>query len=149
MSRATPQALTFAKRLMVYETNGKKLPKTEARQPLQVSEKLRPLLTNLTGNGGFQALFSRALELASAEIPWLRAARVNSDGVLEGLETVQGRLGPEELSKGEVALLAQLLGRLMAFIGANLTLRLVREVWPKVPLNDLDFGKGDENEKAK
>jgi circadian clock protein KaiC len=43
---------------------------------------------------------------------------------------------------GGVALLAQLLGLLVAFIGENLTLRLVREVWPKAPLNDLDLVKG-------
>jgi hypothetical protein len=36
-----------------------------------------------------------------------------------------------------------------AFIGEILTLRLVREVWPKVPLNDLDFGNRGKNEKAK
>jgi len=34
-----------------------------------------------------------------------------------------------------------LLALLVAFIGANLTVRLVREVWPKVPLNNLDFGE--------
>jgi hypothetical protein len=31
-----------------------------------------------------------------------------------------------------------LLGLLVAFIGENLTVRLLREVWPKVPLDDLD-----------
>jgi hypothetical protein len=31
----------------------------------------------------------------------------------------------------------------VAFIGELLTLRLVRDVWPKLPLNDLDFGKGE------
>jgi hypothetical protein len=51
--------------------------------------------------------------------------------------------------EGGVVLLAQLLGLLVAFIGENLTLRLVREVWPKVPLDDLDFGKGEKNEKTK
>jgi hypothetical protein len=41
-----------------------------------------------------------------------------------------------------------LLGLLVAFIGEDLTLRLVREVWPKLSLNNLDFGKGYKNEKA-
>jgi hypothetical protein len=36
-----------------------------------------------------------------------------------------------------------------AFIGEILTLLLIREVWPKIPLNDLDFGNGDKYEKAK
>jgi hypothetical protein len=37
-------------------------------------------------------------------------------------------------------MLAQLLGLLVAFVGESLTVRLVREVWPKVRLDDLDFG---------
>jgi hypothetical protein len=28
-----------------------------------------------------------------------------------------------------------------------LTMLLVRQVWPKIPLNDLDFGNGDKSEK--
>jgi hypothetical protein len=46
-------------------------------------------------------------------------------------------------------LLAQLLGLLVAFIGKNLTLRLVGEVWPKAALDDLDFGTEEKNEKRK
>jgi len=40
-----------------------------------------------------------------------------------------------------------LLGLLVAFIGENLTIRLVREVWPKAPLNDLDLTQEGKNEK--
>jgi hypothetical protein len=47
------------------------------------------------------------------------------------------------LSEGRVVLLAQLLGLLVAFIGESLTLRLVLEVWPKVPLEDLELSNGD------
>jgi hypothetical protein len=46
-----------------------------------------------------------------------------------------------------VALLAQLLGLLVAFIGESLTLRLVREVWPPVTLGNLNASKDDKNEK--
>jgi hypothetical protein len=48
-----------------------------------------------------------------------------------------------------VVLLAQLLGLLNAFIGEVLTLRLLRDVWPKIPLDNLEFGNGDKNEKQK
>ncbi len=34
-------------------------------------------------------------------------------------------------------------GLLVAYIGESLTRQMVREVWPKLSLNDLDFGKGD------
>ena len=41
------------------------------------------------------------------------------------------------------------LGLLVAFIGPNLTLRLVREIWPQIPLGDLDVDNGGKNEKTK
>jgi hypothetical protein len=46
-----------------------------------------------------------------------------------------------------VVMLAQLLGLLVAFIGENLTLHLVRDVWPKVRLDDVEFGTEGTNEK--
>jgi hypothetical protein len=101
------------------------------------------------GNIGFRALLSRALVLASAELPWLSAARVEAGGVLQGLGKAQAQLGPDELIEGEVVLLAQLIGLLVAFIGENLTLRLAREIWPKIPLYDLDFSNPDTNGKSK
>jgi hypothetical protein len=52
-------------------------------------------------------------------------------------------VNPAEIFDGRVVLLAQLLGLLVAFIGERLTLSLVREIWPRIPLNDLDFGNGD------
>jgi hypothetical protein len=58
-------------------------------------------------------------------------------------------LDPQEIFEGCVVLLAQLLGLLVAFIGEHLTLRLVREVWSKLSLNNLDFSEGDKNEKTK
>jgi len=138
----------FAKRLMAYEASGNKS-STKTPEAFGVLDKLRSQLTTLMGNGGFRALLSRARTLANAEVPWLRTVLVKGDGTLEGLEELPTRLDPDELLEGRVVLLAQLLGLLVAFIGENLTLRMVREVWPKVPLNDLDFGKGAKNEKTK
>jgi hypothetical protein len=88
----------------------------------------------------------------SAEIPWLRAVRVKADGALEALDDAADRpapVSPQEIVEGRIVLLAQLLGLLVAFIGGNLTLQLVGEIWPKVALDDLDFGNGGKNEKAK
>jgi hypothetical protein len=69
---------------------------------------------------------------------------VKADGSLERADELEVQADPEELAEGSVVLVAQLLGLLVAFIGENLTLRLVREVWPKRFLDDFDFGKGDE-----
>lgn len=145
MSRATPSMRDFAKRLIAYEAKGNKSSQTANAAGFRVCEKLRPALATLMGNSGFRALLSRALALASAEVPILRAVRVQEDGSLQSSQ----KLESPETAEAEIVLVAQLIGLLVAFIGADLTLRLVREVWPKVPLNNLNFDKGGKNEKAK
>ncbi len=105
-----------------------------------VCEKLRPHLATLMGITGFHALLSRALVLANVEVPWLRAVHVKADGSLERLGELEAQAAPEVIANGQVVLLAQLLGLLVAFIGEDMTLRLTREVWPKLSLNDLDTG---------
>ncbi len=149
MSRATPKMRDFAERLIGHETRKNKSSETKTPAACRVAEKLRPHLATLMGNLGFRALLSRALALANAEVPWLRAVHVNADGSLEGLDELGAQVDPDEIFEGCVALLAQLLGLLVAFIGEDLTLRLVREVWPKLSLNNLDAGKGDKNENPK
>jgi len=151
MSRVSPEMRNFARRLIVCEANGNKSLKTKAADAFNVCEKLRPSLATLMGDGGFRALLARALALATAEVPWLRAVQVKPDGALGGLEELPAHLDLDRFFEGRVVLLAQLLGLLVAFIGEDLTLRLVREVWPKAPLNDLDLVNGtkSKNEKTK
>jgi hypothetical protein len=139
----------FAERLIAYETKGNKSSETKTVAVFLVGEKLRPHLTMLMGNVGFSALLSRALVLANAEVPWLRAVHIKVDGSLEGLDGLGAQVNPAEIFEGRVVLLAQLLGLLVAFIGERLTLSLVREIWPRIPLDDLDFGNGDKNDNPK
>ena len=134
---------SIAKRLMGYETPSNKSSDAQTAAAFRVTDKLRPHLATLMGHGGFRALLSRALALASAEVPWLRAVQVNADGTLEGLETLHAQLNPAEFLEGRVVLLAQLLGLLVAFIGPSLTSRLVGEIWPQLSTDDVDFGNGD------
>lgn len=144
-----PRMRDFAKRLIAYETRGNKSSGTKTPAAFPVCEKLRPHLATLMGNTGFRALLSRALARAEADVPSLRAMQVKADGSLAALDKLEMKADPEELAKGGVILVTQLLGLLVAFIGEDLTLRLVREVWPKLSLIDLDFGTGDINEKPK
>ena len=148
MNRVSLQMRNVARRLIAYEGRGNKSSATESPVAFPVSEKLRPYLATLMGNGGFRALLSRALALANAEVLWLRAVHVKADGSLEGFEELQAQLDPDEVLEGSIVLLAQLMGLLVAFIGASLTVRLLRDIWPTVPLQDSDFAK-DKSEKAK
>lgn len=148
MSRTSPQLRNFAMRLITLEANDAKPSTGSTAAVFPVPEKLRPQLTTLMGNAGFRVLLSRALALAKMEIPWLRAIQVNDEGVLQGWEELHTQLGPDKFLEGRVILIAQLLGLLVAFIGEKLTVRLVREVWPKLSLNDLNLKEGEKNEKT-
>ncbi|MDD5141662.1 MAG: hypothetical protein PHY43_15545 [Verrucomicrobiales bacterium] len=127
---------------MTYEVLENKSSRAMPAAGFQVCEKLHLHLATFMGSTGFRTLLSRSLALSAAEVPWLRAVHINADWSLAGREELQAELGPDELFEGGVVLLANLLGLLVVFIGENLTVRLVREVWPKVPLNDLDFSEG-------
>ncbi len=137
----------FAERLIAHETLRDNASGNKTPLAILVDDRLRPHLRTLMGNVGFRALLSRALALASAEVPWLRAVHVKADGALEGLDEFGAPVQPTALFEGSVVLLAQVLGLLVAFIGENMTLRLMREVWPKLTFSGLDLGAGDTDEK--
>src|SRR5450631_1936120 len=141
MNRATPQMRSVALRLINYETLKNDASETGTAATFPMTERLRPHLATLMGNGGFRALLARAL--ASAEVSWLRKVIVNADGALEGLETPYAQLKPAEFRDGQVVLLAQLLRLLVAFIGPVMTLRLMGEIWPQLAADNVDFGNGD------
>ena len=148
MSRATQKMRHFAKRLTAYERKANKPSETNTPPAFQVCEKLRVHLAVFMGSTGFRELMSCALPRAKAEAPWLGAVHVKDDGALEGLEELNAQRNPDELFEGGVVLVAQLLGLLVAFIGEKLTLRFVHEVWPEVPFDNLDFGKGGKDAKT-
>ena len=141
MSRATPRTRDFAKRLVAYESRGNSSSGTESPAAFYVCEKLRPQLAALMGKTGFHTLLSRALAVANAEDAWLRAVHVKADGSLGGLDEREAVVDPVLMAEGSVVLVSQLLGLLVAFVGEKLTLQMVREVWPTLSLNDLDFDK--------
>lgn len=114
-----------------------------------VVEKLRPHLSMLMGRSGFEALLARALVLAIPEVAWLTAVRVVADGELEGLAVAQPGTDAAEFSRGEVVLLAQLLGLLEAFIGPALTLRMINLLWPQLSLDGADFSTAANDEEAR
>ena len=133
MSAPTLQLRELAKRLIAHESQGNGSSGTNPPADFPVFEKLRPQLTTLMGGVGFHALLSRARALTGAEFPWVRKLKIKEAGTFEGLHELKAEVGAGDIFNGRVALIAQLLGLLQAFIGENLTLRLVQEVWPKLP----------------
>ena len=67
----------------------------------------------------------------------MRALHIEADGSLDGLGKLEMKPDPREIAEGEVALVSQLLGLLVTFIGPALTLRLLHDIWPN--MNDVEF----------
>lgn len=149
MSRATPVTRVWSQVLIAYETGENQSSESKTLPAFFVFEKLLPHLANLMGKIGVRALISRALALANAEVPALRAVQVNAEGVLERSDKIKAEFDPAEMAEGGVILLARLLGLLVSLIGENLTVQIVGEVWPELTPNNLNLEKGGKNEKEK
>jgi hypothetical protein len=147
MKKASPLMRKIAERLL--EIEGASGAADEDAFLFPAGERLRPHLANLMGQGGVRALFARSFVLASTEVPWLRAAYINGQGHLDGLEAAAIGLEPARLLEGRVAILAHVIGLLVAFIGPSLTTSLIGEIWPQIPLGERSFGNEDYHEKAR
>jgi len=131
MRQTAPAAQDLAQRLLALEASVDNLPDVYAAS--STFEKLHLSLVKLIGVTGFQALLVRALALAKTEVAWLAAVEVEADGTLRGFEENARKQSAEETIQGEVTLLSQLLGLLITFIGADLTLRLLKQIWSELP----------------
>ena len=138
-----PETRDLAQRLLTYEANAGNTSET-GRAILRVYEKLRQSLVELAGVAGFQSLASRALTLASSEVPSLSAVRVEADGNLQGMSAIHPLINVEtdRVDEGEVILISRLLGLLLIFLGEALTMNLLRDVWPDAALDDCNFENG-------
>jgi hypothetical protein len=126
----------LARRLHASERNsGPPKPATDATT-FRVCARLSTALSALTGVAGFRALLDRATALASADLPWFASLRVNTDGSLERASDIAVHLSPEDSAEGESVLVAHLLGLLVVFIGGEVTLHLLRDLWPNETFGD-------------
>ncbi len=131
-NRASPKLKLFARRLLAYEAELSHSPEAPDSTAFRVCEKLRHPLGKLLGATGFRALLSRALALAGAEVPWLRELQLKADGSVEWLVHKDKKLKTQLVDQGEAALVAHLIGLLVTFIGADLTLRIFHDIWPQM-----------------
>ncbi len=131
----------LAQQLLAYEAAAEEAPVTTESTALRVHEKLRLSLCALAGVAGYRSLASRALTLAKVEAPSLRVMQVTADGSLlvHSEAESDGAMGPAD--EDQVILLAELLELLHAFIGEELTLRLLRASWPNANFDSSDFWK--------
>lgn len=146
MRRTTPRMRAFAQRLIACERAGEKASAKSVPTALVICTKLQPDLASLMGDSGFRAVMSRALTLAKLESPELNQLRITTNDDRADLYEYEPGLTPDDVADGGVVLLAQLLGLLGTFIGESLTERIVRGVWPKLPLSDWEDESGANHE---
>ena len=108
-----------------------------------VCRKLRPLLETLMGRTGYLALLTRALARATNKVPELRGMKINFAGDLEPLPENIPISRPVHNEESNVVLITELLSLLLSFIGTSLTLQLVREIWPQLPIYESNFEPGE------
>jgi hypothetical protein len=131
----------LAQRLLAYEAVAGENSEPAESAAFRVFAKLRLALITLAGLAGFRSLLSRALTLARADAPDLSAVEVAADGSLKGLDELASQ-AQEETQEGGVVLLTQLIGLLLTFIGNDLTLRLVQDVWPEASFEGMSGKEG-------
>ena len=136
-----PESRHLAQRLLAYEAVAGENSEPAESAAFRVFAKLRLALITLAGLAGFRSLLSRALTLARADAPDLSAVEVAADGSLKGLDELASQ-AEEEAQEGGVVLITQLIGLLLTFIGNDLTLRLVQDVWPEASFEGMSGKEG-------
>ena len=136
-----PESRHLAQRLLAYEAVAGENSEPAESAAFRVFAKLRLALITLAGLAGFRSLLSRALTLARADAPDLSEVEVAADGSLKGLDELASQ-AQEETQEGGVVLLTQLIGLLLTFIGNDLTLRLVQDVWPEASFEGMSGKEG-------
>jgi hypothetical protein len=113
-------------------------------------QKLSHGLSRSVSAVGSQALVSRALHVARAEFPFLEGVRagIPPGACFEGLSERTRDVEAREAARGLVAVLGGLLGLLVKYIGDELTLRMVWEVWPDLPLLALSQPRNSDGQEA-
>jgi hypothetical protein len=130
------RAQVLARQVLFYEAGSVDDPAALTAATERVFARLGERLAGLFGAVGYRALLTRALGLARGEVPELALVTVEARaaGDLRGLAEFAAAQGdaPAVAADGFTAIFAHVIDLLAAFIGVQLTLRLVRESWPGV-----------------
>lgn len=126
---------------MLAEAQGLDRPDALVAASARAWERLRRRLIVLIGPMGCDALFARALALARLDHPMLAGVTAETANG-SGLADVRGRLPEGELTDALdalMAVLAHFLAVLVRLIGADLVVRVVREIWSELPPEEMDL----------
>lgn len=105
--------------------------------------RLHDVMSKLIGSAGYRALLARAIYVARHEHAWLDALIVAAPPfAIHQLDEQVALVGEARALEGGTVLLATLLDLFCAFIGDDLTLRQVHEVWTDVAVGEAHAASG-------
>jgi hypothetical protein len=106
----------------------------------QVCQKLSRRLSRWVSADGSRALVSRALHKARAKFRFLDGVRAGTppDACLVGLSDSLREVEQDMGRQAVLAVLSGMLDLLTGFLGEDLTLGLVQDIWPDLPLRQRD-----------
>jgi len=122
--------------LVTGEMDAQNGPLTGSAGAERVFKKLSQRLAQLITPVGSEALLMRAVHLSRAEFPFLGGVpgAPNTQSLIERLAETALDVDPSEAQAGFVSVLGTLIDLLVSFIGEDLTFRLLRDVWPALPM---------------
>jgi hypothetical protein len=122
--------------LLAEEMGVKAITAERARAAERACHKLSVRLSRLVSPDGSYAIVSRALHFARAEFPFLDTVHASTapEACFDGLDARLQEVGLAETGKGVQAVLSALLYLLVGLLGEDLTLGLVGDLWPDLPL---------------
>ena len=132
MSRVTGPQRQLATWLLLHEAVDRD--DSAAGGALRVWVKLSARLARIFTVSGCDALATRALYLAQADFPALAAAIGGPSPGLDNLPRALAETAETEASEAAAAVLGNVIALLVTFIGEELALRTIRDVWPGAPV---------------
>ncbi|HLZ31267.1 MAG TPA: hypothetical protein VKV73_28455 [Chloroflexota bacterium] len=135
-SAPPPVYLELAKWLLTRESSDVDSAVSVPEAAERVCQKLLERLAKLITPSGCHALLARALHLACEDFRFLRGIQPESTAgtYLGGLMRSAEGTDPGQVHRGLAWLLGTLLELVALFIGDYLTRRMLREIWPDVPV---------------
>lgn len=134
MQPVPPAVNDLARRLLAHEVGSRPNLDASAEAIERIHDKLGGRMNILVGQLGFAALVSRALHLARREHPILTGISIDvqSGSGLQGMrEFAQANdADPATATTALVAIVGHTIELLVTFIGDELSMRLIAEIWP-------------------
>jgi hypothetical protein len=144
MLQMPPAPEELARWLLIHEARDNPSPEVFAAAAERVHARLRASLSVFLGPTGFDSLWARAMHLSPTISGGAAPTGDESPAALPAVfRTVVTGSDAAEVHAGLIADVASFIALLFTFVGATLGLRLMRHVWPELPVGGPSTQPGD------